>query len=132
MEEEIAVFIISHENLAEALLQTLEKIIGPQQNVFTYSNSKESLPTLAEKITKQLHESGVRQVIFFIDMLGGSCWTLANMIRKDFPTTAIITGANLPMLLSCFTNRGELSFPRLVQKVKDSGTRGIQSFAGGL
>ena len=131
MEQEIAVFIVSHGNLAQAMLQTVEKIIGPQNNVFTFTNSKDSLPSLAEQIKKQLNEIGARQVIFFIDMMGGSCWALANMIRREYPTIAIITGVNLPMLLSCFTNISELSFPKLVQKVKESGLRGIQSFAGG-
>jgi PTS system mannose-specific IIA component len=132
MDEEVAVFIVSHGNLAQATLQTAEKIIGPQKNVFTYTNSKDSLPSLAEKLKKQLHETGARHIIFFIDMMGGSCWALANMIRREYPTIAIITGVNLPMLLSCFTNIGELSFPKLVQKVKESGLRGIQSFTGGI
>jgi fructoselysine and glucoselysine-specific PTS system IIA component len=131
MEEEIAVFIISHGNLAQATLQTAEKIIGPQKNVFTYTNSKDSLSSLAEQLKKKLRKIDMRQVILFVDMIGGSCWALANMIRREYPTITIITGVNLPMLLSCFTNIGELSFPKLVEKVKESGLRGIQIFAGG-
>jgi mannose/fructose-specific phosphotransferase system component IIA len=130
--EESAVFIISHENLAQALMQTVEKIVGSQKNVFTYSNSRDSLPLLAEKIKKQLEETGARQAVFFIDMMGGSCWALANIIRKEYPTMAIISGMNLPMLLSFFTNMGELSFTQLVKKVRDNGIRGIQIFSGGV
>jgi mannose/fructose/sorbose-specific phosphotransferase system IIA component len=130
MAETIAVFIIAHEDLAAALLQTAEKIIGPQENVFTYSNTKESLPLLAEKIKKQLQETPAQHVVFFVDMLGGSCWALANMVRKEYPTIAIIAGINLPMLLSFFTNWSELSFTALVKKVRDTGIRGIQSLLG--
>ena len=130
MKEEIAVFLISHENLATALLRTVEKIIGPQENVFAYSNSKDSLPLLTEKIIAQMREITALHVVFFIDMMGGSCWALANMIRKTYPTVTIISGMNLPMLLSLFTSMSELSFSELVQKVRDNGIRGIQSISG--
>jgi PTS system mannose-specific IIA component len=127
MAETIVVFIIAHGDLAESLLQTAEKIIGQQENVYTYSNTKESLPLLSEKIEKQLRAMSSQHIVIFVDMLGGSCWALANMIRKEFPATAIIAGINLPMLLSFFTNRSELSFSALVKKVRDTGIRGIQS-----
>jgi mannose/fructose-specific phosphotransferase system component IIA len=130
MEKHIPVFIISHETFALSLLQTVEKIIGPQENVFTHSNSKDSLPLLAEKIKTQIKETGAKQAIFFIDMVGGSCWTLANLIRKEYPAIAIISGINLPMLLAFFTNMSELSFTQLVKKVRDSGIRGIQVLGG--
>lgn len=130
MKEDIAVFLISHEYLASALLKAVEKIIGPQENVFAYSNSKDSLPLLADKITAQIQEITAFHIVFFIDMMGGSCWALANMIRKKYPTSTIISGMNLPMLLSLFTSMDELSFDELVKKVKDNGIRGIQSIAG--
>ena len=120
-------FIIAHGDLARVLLQTTEKIVGKQSNVNTFSNKTDSLPVLAEKIKQRLDKINTVNVIFFIDLMGGSCWTLANLIRKQYKDIVIITGVNVPMLISYFTNLQQMSFTDLVNKVIKDGNRGIYS-----
>ena len=120
-------FLITHGDLAYALLEAAEKIIGKQNNVNIYSNKKESLPVLADKIKNKLDSIKTRNVIFFVDLMGGSCWTLANMIRKQYTNIVIVTGVNLPMLLSCFMNLQQLPFVELIKKVINDGNNGIYS-----
>ena len=120
-------FIITHGDLGSALLDAAEKIIGKQDNVHIYSNKEESLTFLSEKIHKNLANIRTNNIIFFIDLMGGSCWNLANMIRKKYVNIKIITGVNLPMLISCFNNFEQMSFPDLIQKLIKDGNRGIYS-----
>ena len=130
--KELGKALVLPEGTEPRTIQASEKIIGSQSNVFAYSNSKDSLPLLAEKIKQQLANIDARNVVFFADMMGGSCWNLAHLIRKEYPTAVIISGVNLPMLLSFFTHASELPFPELIQKVKDNGSRGIQMVTGAL
>jgi mannose/fructose-specific phosphotransferase system component IIA len=120
-------FIITHGDLAFALLDAAEKIVGKQEHVNIYSNKEDSLPVLNEKITKRLEEVKSKHILFFIDLMGGSCWNLANMIRKKYNHIIIITGVNLPMLISYFLNCQEMTFIKLVKKVINDGSRGIYS-----
>jgi mannose/fructose-specific phosphotransferase system component IIA len=120
-------FIITHGDLSFALLAAAEGIIGKQDHVHIYSNKEDSLPVLSEKIITIVEEVKSKHIIFFIDLMGGSCWNLANLIRKNYNYIVIITGVNLPMLISYFLNCQEMSFQNLVKKVITDGNRGIHS-----
>ena len=119
-------FIITHGDLASALLTAAEGIVGKQHHIHIFSNKKDSLTVLSDKITKILGEVRNNHIIFFVDLIGGSCCTLANMLRKKNRKIVILTGVNLPMLISYFMNRQEMNFTDLVKKVKDDGNRGIE------
>jgi mannose/fructose-specific phosphotransferase system component IIA len=120
-------FIITHGDLAFALLNAAEGIIGKQDHVHVYSNKKDSLSVLFEKITKVLQEIKSTHIIFFVDLMGGSCCNLAKMLQKRNRHIVIITGVNLPMLISYFINYKEMPFANLVKKVRNDGNRGIHS-----
>ena len=121
-------FIIAHEDFSSALLQTVEKIIGPQENVFTFSNAHDSLLVLARKIRDHIQEQKPEHIVIFVDLKGGSCWNLANLLRQEFPKVEVISGINVAMMISYFTYRDELSFEELIKKVIQDGTQGITCF----
>jgi len=125
-----ATFIIAHENFSASLLRSMEKILGKQKNVFTYSNKHDSLPVLAQKIRDRIMNVKFDHLVFFTDLKGGSCWNLSNLLRKEFPDMVILSGANLPMLITYFNNLNELSFESLIKKVVDDGCRSITSIMG--
>jgi mannose/fructose-specific phosphotransferase system component IIA len=118
-------FIVTHEQMAICLQRAIEKILGQQENLFPYTNLVDSLPILAEKITKNIEEIKPDHIVFFIDLAGGSCWNLANMIQKQFQNATIIAGVNMPMLISYFSNLNEIPFNELIKKVINDGSRGI-------
>ena len=57
------VFIITHGDLATALLEAAEKIIGKQNNVNTYTNKEDSLLDLAERIKTELDNLKTKKMI---------------------------------------------------------------------
>jgi PTS system mannose-specific IIA component len=130
MSASYATFIIAHENLASSLIQTVENILGRQESVYAYSNKHDSLPLLGQKIKDRIHNLQVNHIVFFTDLKGGSCWALSNMLRVEFPHIALISGVNLPMLVTYFNNLNEVSFNELISKVLDDGCRGITSIQG--
>jgi mannose/fructose-specific phosphotransferase system component IIA len=124
----ILTFIIAHEDFAAAILRTVEKVLGPQAGVFTFSNQQDSLAILAKKINEKIKEQPADRVVAFVDLKGGSCWNLAGMLHKAMPQMVTIAGVNLPMLVSYFNYRQELPFDDLINKVMTDGTRGIARF----
>jgi PTS system mannose-specific IIA component len=125
-----ATFIVTHEQMAICLQKASEKILGEQKNLFPYTNLKDSLPVLAKKITKNIEEIKAKHVVFFVDLAGGSCWNLANMIQKQYKNVTIIAGVNMPMLISYFTNLNEIPFKALMKKIVNDGSRGIVHVEG--
>jgi PTS system mannose-specific IIA component len=121
----ILTFIIAHEDLSSALLRTVEKVLGPQAKVATFSNQQDAMPILARKIIAQIREQQAEKVVVFVDLKGGSCWNLAGILQQEYPQVVAIAGVNLPMLISYFNYRDELAFDSLIDKILLDGTRGI-------
>ena len=119
-------FILAHEDLAFALKNTVEKITGSQQNIFPYSNKIESLPIIVEKINNQIAELNSEIIFVFVDLVGGSCWSLANMVHKKYPDIIVIGGVNLPMLLSLIVNYENLDSKELIDKIIEDSKKGIK------
>ena len=63
-------------------------------------------------------------VILFVDIYGGSCWRAAKMAK--LPKGHIITGINLPMLLSFIQKRKTLTFDELPSIMEIDGKRAIR------
>jgi fructoselysine and glucoselysine-specific PTS system IIA component len=120
-----ATFIITHEQMAICLQKAVEKILGKQNYLYPYTNLVDSLPELSKKIIENIEEVNPELIVFFIDLAGGSCWNLANMIKKQFKNATIIAGVNMPMLISYFTYLNEIPFNELLEKVVDDGRKGI-------
>lgn len=125
-----ATFIVTHEQMAICLQKACEKILGEQKNLFPYTNLNDSLPVLAQKITQNIEDVKAKHIVFFVDLAGGSCWNLANMIQKQYNKVTIIAGVNMPMLISYFTNLNEIPFKELIKKIVNDGSRGIIHIEG--
>ena len=120
-----ATFILTHEKMAICLQRAVEKILGKQKNLFPYTNLKHTLSELTKKINKNIDEVKPDYIVCFVDLAGGSCWSLANMIQKKYPAVHIIAGVSMPMLISYFSNLNEIPLEELINKVIRDGSRGI-------
>ena len=126
MSKKYLTFIVAHEDLARVLLESVQRIIGQVEDVYTFSNKKDGLPIIVNKIEKQIAHSQAENLICFTDLMGGSCWTVANMVRKKYPRLVVISGVNLPMLITYFNNLLTMDFSALIKKTTTDGCRGIQ------
>jgi len=126
--DSFAAFILAHEDFAESLKITAEKITGLQPNIFAYTNKIDSLPVIIEKINKKLASIQSDKIFVFADLIGGSCWSLANMIARDHPEVKIIGGVNLPMVISLIINHEKLVIDQLTKKIIEDSKKGIKEF----
>ncbi len=125
MSDPILTIIIAHSNLAKALMGSVEKMLGTQENTYAYSNEHDSMTVLAEKIESRIRDSGATNAVCFIDLKGGSCWTLARTLKHKYQNMTVISGVNLPMLTTYFNNRTRMNPSDLIEKTVADGCRGI-------
>ena len=64
--------------------------------------------------------------ILFTDMQGGSCAVAARRLTHELPGTAVICGANLPLMLEFAMNRTE-PMEELVARLVERGRSSISS-----
>ena len=64
-----------------------------------------------------------------MDLIGGSCWSLANMIAREHPEIKIIGGVNLPMVISLIINHKKFEIDRLTEKIIEDSKKGIKEFS---
>lgn len=115
--------LITHSTLGAALMASVESVLGPQEDVVVLSNTGQALDQITNSIVPHLNGA---PCIIFVDFCGGSPFMACKSIALAPETTAIVSGVNLPMLLSFFTKRNTLNFAELSQAVKTDGLRGIQ------
>lgn len=121
--------IIAHADLADALITTVNQIAGSQENLVALSNTYLSAAELERKI-RELLEDGIPTVIF-TDFWGGSAFAAARSVVNEYrlenkTPCAVITGVNLPMLISFVTKRQSYDFFEFVEVLREDGHRGIQ------
>ena len=121
----IVTFIIAHEDFSSALLRTVEKILGPQKQVFTFSNQQDDLPVLVQRMITIIKKQQAENVVVFVDLKGGSCWNLTGMLHHQYPQLVAIAGVNVPMLVSFFNYQDDLPFEELINKTILDGGKGI-------
>jgi PTS system mannose-specific IIA component len=118
--------IVSHGTLSEAFLDTLEMIMGKQENAcalsLDYGTDAEAFRrSVAEKADELDQGDGI---IVFADLFGGtpSNSVIACMREKHFTAFA---GVNLPMLIECAASREDMSLAELVDCLEKAGENGI-------
>jgi mannose/fructose-specific phosphotransferase system component IIA len=117
--------IITHGDLAESLQQVTKQLIVSATKVFYYSNKKLSLEEIEKEIEKKREGLKPEKTVFFVDLVGGSCWILANRIKKNSSDIAVLGGVNLPMLISYHLNYNRLKWNELMEKIVSDGNKGI-------
>lgn len=121
-----AIILLTHGELAFALKNTVEHIVGKQEDIYPFTNKTDSLPVLYKKIESQINLLHEKNKYLFVDLVGGSCWNLVNMLAKDNKNLTVIGGVNLPMLLSFIVNHDSLSHQKLIEKIIDDSKKNIQ------
>jgi len=121
-----AAVLVTHGVLGTELVRTVEKILGPQGDFVVVSNDALSADGLLDAIRAALMALPAGQAaVVFSDLAAGSCGLAAR--RADAPGHEVrrISGANLPMLLEFFHNRGTIPLEELLPRMETKGRAGI-------
>jgi PTS system mannose-specific IIA component len=127
------ILVVTHANLASTLIETLEFIMGKEQeNLLPISiDIKEDPENLRKKIkqgiSKVMSDNGV---LIFTDMFGGTPSNLAYSFLEE-GKVEVISGVNLPLLLKAVTAREKMDMETLTTSLVEHGKRSI-SLASGI
>lgn len=94
------IILASHGDLAKGMKQTVEMIIGKNNNIFAISAFRdEDLPAKVQ-IQNILNEVGYEQTYLITDILGGSVNNDLLEIQRDHSELTLLTGMNLALVIS--------------------------------
>ena len=116
--------VVGHCDYGSSILNAVTSISGIKEALESVSNDCLSTNELTEIIRESALNSDGDGIIIFIDVFGGSCWRAAKMAKLD--NAHIITGVNLPMVLSFVNKRLKITLDELVEVLKHDGKLGIQ------
>lgn len=124
----IGVVIITHGHLGEELLRCAETIVGKQTFVATLGlESTEGPDNFRQRVRDAI--AGLNTpagVLVMADMMGGTpCNVALHQSRDSSLNFELLTGVNLPMLVSVLTKRHYMPLADLAQKIVDDGPRTI-------
>lgn len=115
--------IVGHRDFGKAIINAAESISGCTERIEYVSNEGLSTNELADKIKVLCNRDCDEGVVLFVDVYGGSCWRAAKMAKTS--NAHIVTGLNLPMLLSFVQKRKTVSFDVLPSVMETDGKRAI-------
>ena len=126
----IGLLIVTHCDLGKEFLKAAEFIVGRLEaaeavSINQVSDSDEIRKSIEEKVTALDNGQGV---LILTDMFGGTPSNLSLSFLKE-EMVEVLTGVNLPMIISIAQNRSEMSLEELAEKAQEAGKMSI-SLAG--
>lgn len=119
------VAIITHGDLGCEARNVSDKLVHSLDHIFCYSNQVDSLDVIQKNILTVISEKQPEHILILTDLMGGSCWLLANRIKQQIPEATVISGLNIPLLISYKINHDKLEWDDLIRKITEDGIKGI-------
>jgi len=122
----VGILIVSHGRLAEALISSIQFLVGNLQKIRGVS----IWPKDKGKEVKDRIRNGIKEVndgdgvVILTDVLGGTPTNLSLSFLEN-EKVEVVTGVNMPMLLTLSSYRKGRSLREIGKLVKKSGRRGI-------
>ncbi len=122
----IGILIVTHKELAEALISVCDLIMGRQEGIQALSLDPNAPPeTARQKIQRGLSQvNNGNGVIILTDMLGGTPSNLTLPFLQE-GKVEVVTGVNLPMLMKLSQLRQQKDLGEVALALKQSGQKGI-------
>ena len=122
----VALVIVTHGGLAQALVSVAEGIVGPVERCAALGfDPKQPVEAWTSSIvsTMQRLDDG-DGILFLVDMFGGSP---CNVSLRQLGEHAIevVTGVNLPMILGVCSAREGQSLAALASEAREAGVGGV-------
>jgi len=120
--------IIAHDKLAYELLETANKLLPQPIQAQAYSNQIQEIDAIVMDVLKKHSAKTDEPLFIFTDFKGGSCWQAAFRIKHEIPSATIISGVNIPMLISFGIYNEQLQAEALTNKITEDAIKSIQTF----
>jgi PTS system mannose-specific IIA component len=122
----VGILIVSHGRLAEALISSVQFLVGNLQKIRGISIwPKNKGKEVRDRIQKEIEEVDDGDgVVILTDVLGGTPTNLSLSFLKE-EKVEVVTGVNMPMLLTLSSYRKGRSLREISKLVKKSGRRSI-------
>lgn len=126
----VGLIICTHGKFSEELVRTSEMMFGKQENVLYLTfETGENTDGLVDKYIEALRGMGnVEEILFMVDLFGGSPYNAACRIAATKENMDVVTGVNLPMLLEVYGTRSFLKVEDLVKTAIQAASQGMKSF----
>jgi PTS system mannose-specific IIA component len=122
----VGILVVSHGRLAEALISSVQFLVGNLKRVKGISiwprDRKEEVKDRIQKGIGEVDDGD--GVVILTDVLGGTPTNLTLSVLEN-KQVEVVTGVNLPMLLTLSSYRKEKSLREIGRLVKKSGRRSI-------
>jgi len=122
------ILIVAHGNFGKELLQSVQLIIGEQEDVVTLGlnlgDDVESLRADVQKIVDENQRTN-KETIVFVDLFGGSPSNIALSLLKHYDVQVMV-GVNMPMLIEMLSSRNNYDIEDLVERSYRAGIDGIK------
>ncbi|MBQ4493795.1 MAG: hypothetical protein II972_04275 [Elusimicrobiaceae bacterium] len=120
----VKIILISHGNMAQALLETAAQIGSfNTKEIDTFSVSgKGDIENLPSKLLNSLGDNGT---LILVDTLGGSSCNSAVQSTQHLKNVKVICGVNLNMLLTAINNKDKMDLISLATKVLEDGRKSL-------
>lgn len=121
----VPALLVTHADLAAAMLRAAERVYGPIEDVLVLSNdgmSREALEAEIERRVTGWADGG----LVLTDFWGGSCHLCGASAIRGHGELVIVSGINLPTLLDYLHNRDAYSVLELAERLQKKGQDSIR------
>lgn len=118
--------VVTHGRLAEELVRTAELIVGPGSGLHAVSGSDLCDEEVIGGIRGIVAGREGAPVLVFVDYFGGSCCINSVRAVEGEEGVKVLSGVNLPVLLSFATKRGTMPFEELVDHLVRRGRESVK------
>ncbi|OTQ34894.1 PTS mannose transporter subunit IIAB [Gilliamella apis] len=126
----VGIILATHGEFAEGILQSGTMIFGEQENVKAVTlHPSDSPDSLKERMLAAIATfDNQNEVLFLVDLWGGTPFNQANTLCGEHPNWAIVAGLNLPMLIEAYSSRLSMdSAKQVAAAIIESGQEGIRT-----
>ncbi len=106
----VDILVATHGDLSKSLVDTMEMLHGKEKNIKTIGlKLGESIENFKEDFEQMVKESMKHgEIIVLVDIIGGSPYNIACSFLPKYKFQ-LVSGVNLPMLLSLIVMRNQIS-----------------------
>ena len=119
--------LVTHGPIGEAIIVAVKGIMGVEDGLHALEVTNMSVTEISQRLfalvsAPEEQEDGV---IIMASLRGGSCWNVSVAVSRDYKNVRVVSGVNLPMVLSFMTKRDSHSLDELTGIVKHDAEKGI-------